>query len=55
MEEKDPLSERIKEIIQRNNHIIVTGLVEAEIEKYYSIMNVLVLATYREGFGTCDS
>lgn len=53
MEEKDPLSERIKEIIQRNNHIIVTGLVEAEIEKYYSIMNVLVLATYREGFGTC--
>lgn len=53
MEEKDPLSGRTKDIIQHNSHIKVTGLVEAEIEKYYSIMNVLVLATYREGFGTC--
>lgn len=53
IEEKDPLSDRTKKLLQNNKNIIVTGLVDNEIEKFYSIMNVLVLATYREGFGTC--
>jgi len=53
MESKDPLSDRTKKIIKNNKNIIVTGLIEKEIEKFYSIMNVLVLATYREGLGTC--
>ena len=52
-EDKDPLSESTKEILQNNKNIIMTGMIDDEIEKYYSIMNVLVLATYREGFGTC--
>lgn len=53
IENKDPLSDRTKKLLQNNKNIIVTGLVDNEIEKFYSIMNVLVLATYREGFGTC--
>lgn len=53
VEDKDPLSDRTKKLIENNKNIIVTGLIEKEIEKFYSIMNVLVLATYREGFGTC--
>lgn len=53
LEDKDPLSERTKRILQNNKNIVMTGMIDNEIEKYYSIMNVLVLATYREGFGTC--
>ena len=53
IEDKDPLSDRTKEILQSNKNVITTGLIDKGIEKFYSIMNVLVLATYREGFGTC--
>lgn len=49
---RDELPLTIKKIISNDNQIISTGHVEEKIEYYYSLMNVLVLATHREGFGT---
>lgn len=52
MEKKDSIStETIEEIIT-NPKIIHTGLITEKIEYYYAMMNVLVLCTHREGFGT---
>lgn len=52
LEERDAItSETIKEI-RNNSHIIHTGLILGEMEYYYAIMDVLVLCTHREGFGS---
>lgn len=39
-------------LIHNDERIILTGLVDQKIEYYYALMNILVLASYREGFGT---
>lgn len=51
-EERDCLPAELVRFIHDDNNIIVTGLVNEDIEYYYALMNVLVLASFREGFGT---
>ena len=49
-EERNSLpSDTINEI-ENNQHIIYTGFIYNSIENYYSLMNVFVLPSYREGF-----
>lgn len=53
LEIRDALPEDVVKVIQENEGIIKTGYVGyAEIEYYYALMNVFVLASYREGFPT---
>lgn len=52
MEKKDSISTETIEEIATNSKIIHTGLITERIEYYYAMMNVLVLCTHREGFGT---
>ncbi len=51
-EERDPLSNEIKERIKCDPQIIYTGLINSGMENYYSLMDVYVLPSYREGFPT---
>lgn len=51
-EERDGLPTEIMNIIKNDEGIILTGLIDEDIEYYYALMNVLVLASFREGFGT---
>jgi len=48
-EERDSLPAEIRSRILSDNSIIYTGFVNEGIEKYYAMMNQLVLPTYREG------
>lgn len=48
-----PLPLKYLNFINNNKYIITTGMVDVDLEYYYSLMNVLVLPTYREGLGTC--
>lgn len=50
-EERDSLPEGIRRTIIENENIIYTGFVNENIETYYALMSVYVLASYREGFG----
>lgn len=51
-EKRDGLQSEILEYLETENSIIFTGRIPfAEIQKYYLLMNVLVLPTHREGFG----
>lgn len=53
LEVRDALPEDIVEVINEDNKIIKPGYVGyAEIEYYYALMSVFVLASYREGFPT---
>jgi len=53
LEERDSLPINIIDSIVSHPNIIYTGYVSnAEIEYYYSLMNVFVLPSYREGFPT---
>jgi len=53
LEIRDALPEDVVNVIQEDEGIIKTGYVGyAEIEYYYALMNVFVLASYREGFPT---
>lgn len=51
-EERDALSEDIKSQILNNSRIICTGFINGGMEYYYSLMDVYVLPSYREGFPT---
>lgn len=52
-ETRDALPERTIDFLKSNINIIFTGKIPyAEIQKYYLIMDVLVLPSYREGFPT---
>lgn len=51
-EERDRLPDDVMSLIHNDERIILTGLVDQKIEYYYALMNILVLASYREGFGT---
>jgi glycosyltransferase involved in cell wall biosynthesis len=53
LEERDALPEEIVNSVKANPNIIATGYVlNSEIEKYYAMMDVFVLPSYREGFPT---
>ena len=51
-EKRDALPEDVKERIQNDPRIIYTGFINGGMEYYYAMMNVYVLASYREGFPT---
>lgn len=51
-EKRDSLPEDVKERIQNDPRIIYTGFINGGMEYYYAMMNVYVLASYREGFPT---
>lgn len=51
-EERDALPEDVKERILHDPRIIFTGFINGGMEYYYSIMNLYVLPSYREGFPT---
>lgn len=51
---RDILAEKYKTEINENPDIISTGKVDKEkLPLYYSIMDIFVLPSYREGFGMC--
>jgi glycosyltransferase involved in cell wall biosynthesis len=50
-EERDALPEHIIKRIYEDHGIVYTGFINDSIEYYYSLMNVDILASYREGFG----
>lgn len=53
LEERDALSQEVVESIRKNPNIIMTGYVlNSTIEYCYSLMNLFVLPSYREGFPT---
>ena len=51
-EVRDALPEDVKERIENDPRIIYTGFVNGGMEYYYSLMNLYVLPSYREGFPT---
>ncbi len=53
-DKRDILPENYKCIIETDANIIFTGLIEkSKLPIYYSIMDVFVFPSYREGFGMC--
>lgn len=53
LEERDALPLEVVESIEKNQDIITTGYVlNSTIEYYYSLMDLFVLPSYREGFPT---
>lgn len=52
LEVRDALPQNIVQILKNNSDIVYTGPVPFDvIQKYYMLMDVLVLPTHREGFG----
>lgn len=51
-EERDALPEEVKQQILNDKDIIYTGFINGGMQYYYALMNVYVLASYREGFPT---
>ena len=51
-EERDALPDSVIERIKNDDRIIYTGFINGGMQYYYAMMNVYVLASYREGFGT---
>ena len=51
-EVRDALPEDVQERIKNDKRIIFTGFINGGMEYYYLLMNVYVLASYREGFPT---
>ncbi|MBD5192960.1 MAG: glycosyltransferase family 4 protein [Bacteroidales bacterium] len=51
-EERDALPEDIKQRILNDKRIIYTGFINGGMEYYYSLMDLYVLPSYREGFPT---
>lgn len=50
---RDAIPEYISREISTNKSIICTGKIYNRIELYYSIMDLFVLPTHRDGFGMC--
>lgn len=51
-EERNPLSDKTKNIIANDSEIIKTGFIYNDLQYYYSLMNLFILPSYREGFPT---
>lgn len=51
-EERDALPQDVQERIMNDKRIIFTGFINGGMEYYYALMDVYVLASYREGFPT---
>lgn len=54
MDERDILPQVTKDAIQNNKDIVVTGWIKrCDIPYYYSLLDVFVFPSHREGFGMC--
>ena len=51
-EERDSLPDSVIERIKTDKSIVYTGFINGGMQNYYALMNVYVLASYREGFAT---
>jgi glycosyltransferase involved in cell wall biosynthesis len=51
-EDRDRLPENVQKKIKNHPDIIITGFIYSDIEYFYSLMNLFVLPSYREGFPT---
>lgn len=51
-EQRDALPEATRQRILNDSRIVFTGFVNGGMENYYSLMDMYVLASYREGFPT---
>lgn len=51
-EDRDALPESVRECILSDKRIIYTGFINGGMEYYYAMMNLYILASYREGFPT---
>ncbi len=51
-EERDALPEKTKKQILNDKDIIYTGFINGSMQYYYALMDLYVLASYREGFPT---
>jgi glycosyltransferase involved in cell wall biosynthesis len=51
LEERDCLPDEIIGKIKTDNDIVFTGFINNDIQYYYSLMNIYILPSYREGFG----
>lgn len=51
-EERDALPKDIQERILTDSRIIYTGFINGDMEYFYSMMDIYVLVSYREGFPT---
>lgn len=51
VEKRDSISKETHQLISKDNSIIVTGL-KLDVKNFYSLMNVFILPSYREGFPT---
>lgn len=51
LDERVGISPKYTDIIKSNKDIISTGLISNNIQYYYSLMNLFILPTHREGFG----
>ena len=49
-EERDALPDNIQDRIRNDQRIAFAGLIDTDMEYFYAMMNVYVLASYREGF-----
>lgn len=53
-DERDHLHTQTKDIMENDNDIVMTGYVDKSvIPYYYSLMDVFVFPSHREGFGMC--
>lgn len=50
---RDSLPQQVLDMMQNNKRIVCPGYISENIERYYSIMDVFVLPTRRDGFGMC--
>lgn len=48
---RDSVSDYVEDLIENDKDIIKTGFIFNDIEYYYSLMNIFVFPSYREGFG----
>lgn len=54
IDERDILPQATKDAIQNNKDIVVTGWIKrCDIPYYYSLLDVFVFPSHREGFGMC--
>ncbi len=51
---RDILPKSVRQAIDSDNNIIYTGYILKNIQNYYSLMDVFVFPSHREGFGMCS-
>jgi glycosyltransferase involved in cell wall biosynthesis len=51
LETRDRLPSGLIEKINTDKDIVLTGLIDRDIQNYYALMNIYILPSYREGFG----